>query len=170
MSSLSLAPLEPDVILENDLHLRRRRRHWRNWRQDPAPGDRARGEVSSGRFRSFWGVLCATLLNHAMASTLGYYASAWLAGPLFPHRRWRGVPGHGRLGADPGQDGRRSADREPRRRVSSRPLLTFLRRRDRRQDPDRHDAPGGALPSDIPGDGRHDPRYADRRRAGGADG
>lgn len=29
------------------------------------------------------GVLCATLLNHAMASTLGYYASAWLAGPLF---------------------------------------------------------------------------------------
>jgi putative Ca2+/H+ antiporter (TMEM165/GDT1 family) len=29
------------------------------------------------------GVLCATVLNHAMASTLGYYASAWLAGSLF---------------------------------------------------------------------------------------
>jgi putative Ca2+/H+ antiporter (TMEM165/GDT1 family) len=29
------------------------------------------------------GVLCATMLNHVMASTLGYYASAWLAGPLF---------------------------------------------------------------------------------------
>jgi putative Ca2+/H+ antiporter (TMEM165/GDT1 family) len=29
------------------------------------------------------GVLCATLLNHAMASTLGFYAAAWLAGATF---------------------------------------------------------------------------------------
>ena len=29
------------------------------------------------------GVLGATLLNHAMASTLGFYAAAWLAGPWF---------------------------------------------------------------------------------------
>jgi len=29
------------------------------------------------------GVLCATLLNHAMASLLGFYASSWLRGSLF---------------------------------------------------------------------------------------
>jgi putative Ca2+/H+ antiporter (TMEM165/GDT1 family) len=29
------------------------------------------------------GVLAATLLNHAMASTLGFYAADWLQGPMF---------------------------------------------------------------------------------------
>lgn len=29
------------------------------------------------------GVLCATLLNHAAAATLGYFISAWLKGPIF---------------------------------------------------------------------------------------
>ena len=110
----------------------------------------------ASRFRKPWpiiaGILVATIANHLLAATLGYLIFGSPEGRLGAVSCGRLLRRHRRLGAVPGQGGRRGGGGQSHGRLPDHGGL-LLPGGDGRQDPDRRHRPGGAVPQHRPGGG-----------------